>query len=134
MDKSLNEYRAQLLETEQKSQATFDKTLLSLAGGALGVSFAFVRQFVGEGVASRPGALLVAWACWIASLAVVLLSHYFSTLAIRKAIEQVDAGTIAGERPGGKFDTAVTVLNAAGGLLFIAGLFAITFFVQANLG
>lgn len=134
MDESLKEYRALLLETEQKSQATFDKTLLSLSGGALGVSFAFVRQFVGAGVASEPGVLFAAWICWIASLASVLLSHYFSTLAIRKAIEQLDAGAMGAERVGGHFDTAVAVLNGAGGLLFIAGLVVIAFFVRANLG
>lgn len=134
MDELLKEYRAQLLETEQKAQAAFDKTLLSLSGGALGVSFAFVRQFVGEGVASKPDFLFAAWICWIASLAAVLLSHYFSTLAIRKAIKQVDVGSIAVQRPGGHFDTAVAAFNGAGGLLFIAGLVLIAFFVRANLG
>jgi hypothetical protein len=130
---SLDEYRVELLRTEQRSQAEFDKTLLTLSGGALGVSFAFVNQFLGEEPPVATAALIVAWACWIASLAGVLLSHYFSTLALRKAVRQVDEGTILMESVGGRFDKAVAVLNAAGGILFIAGLIAIGYFVTSNL-
>lgn len=46
MNKYLQDYRKLLLTAEQQAQANFDKTVLSLSGGALGVSF--YRKATGE--------------------------------------------------------------------------------------
>lgn len=133
MDDSLKEYRARLVELEEKSQVAFDKTLVTLAAGALGLSFAFVREFLGQGPVSKLCYLIASWICWILSLAFILLSQYFSTLAIRKTIEQVDEGKIGEQRPGGWLDSAVVFLNASAALSFVLGLVLITFFVFNNL-
>lgn len=130
----LREYRAQLVEIENRSQTTFDRTVLTLSGGALGVSFTFVEQFVGSGPAVQSGFLLAAWIAWTSSLAIILLSHYFSTLAIRATIEQVDAGTIYDERPGRWYDTAVKWANLLGAFLFILGVIFVVVFSMSNLG
>ena len=133
-DATLAEYRAHLLELEHKAQTSFDRTVLTLSGGALGISFAFVRDFIGTESVSDVGFLVGAWAGWIASLTMVLLSHYFSTLALRRAIEQVDAGTIYNEQVGGHYDVFVKWLNGLGGLSFVIGLVLIGFFVISNAG
>lgn len=125
----LAQYRAALVQLEERSQAAFDKTLLTLSGGALGVSFAFVSRFLGDRLAVALGWLVGAWGCWIVSLGVVLCSHYFSTLAVRQAIKRVDAG----HSPGRFLDRLVAVLNAAGGVLFLVGLLAVAVFVKSNL-
>lgn len=129
---ALAEYRKGLVDAHQRSQSDFDKSLFSLSGGALGVSFAFVKNFL----AGRPPAsiqfLVVAWFCWVLSLALVLFSHYFSVEAIRRAVAQVDEGTIVAERLGGWFGRTVRVLNALGGIGFIAGLIAMGVFVARN--
>jgi len=44
MNENLQEYRKHLVAAEQQVQADFDKTVLSLSGGALGISFAFVKN------------------------------------------------------------------------------------------
>lgn len=126
------QHREFLQDTEQRAQAAFDKTLVSLSGGALGVSFAFVRQFIGDGQVSMPTLLVSAWVCWTASLAAVLSSHFFSALAMRKAIARVDQKE-DGEEFGGRLDTMVAVLNAVGGLLFLIGLVVITVFAYNNM-
>lgn len=131
---ALKSYRAQLVDLENRSQTTFDRTVLTLSGGALGVSFTFVEQFIGSGPAARSGFLLAAWMAWTASLAIILLSHYFSTLAIRATIEQVDAGKIYEERPGRWYDTAVKWANLLGALLFILGVIFVVVFSMSNLG
>ncbi len=64
-----SDYRHQLVILEQQSQTNFDKTLLTLAGGALGVSFAFVKDFLGGRPPTLAVLLLVAWLCWVLSLA-----------------------------------------------------------------
>ena len=44
LDEIAAEYRRQLLTLEQKSTEAFDKAVLSLSGGALGLSIAFFEQ------------------------------------------------------------------------------------------
>ncbi len=132
MSDALEEYRKGLITAEQKAQADFDKTVLTLSGGALGVSFAFVKQFVVEGVAVAPRWLVAAWTAWTLSAASVLASQYFSTLAMRRTLHQVDTGAISAQRPGGWYDRAVVVLNAAGGIGFVLGVVLAGVFVFRN--
>ena len=132
LDPALLAYREQLVTLEQKSQGEYDRTVMALSGGALGVSFAFVDAFLKDGPAQDAHFLALAWASWVASLVCVLTSHYFGTLAIRKAIGQVDRGVVRSETPGGLFDLLTTGLNGAGGLLFVLGAALAGFFVSAN--
>lgn len=128
----LKDYRAQLVALEQQSQSTFDRTLLTLSGGALGVSLAFVKDLLGGAAPARGQLLMGAWVSWICSLGLVLCSHYFSVLATRTAIKQVDAGKIYEHAPGKGFGTVTDWLNALGGLAFIGGLVLIALFANAN--
>jgi hypothetical protein len=125
------EYRRQLLALEEKAQAAFDKTVVTLSGGALGVSFAFVKDFLGTSpVMDRPW-IVAAWITWVASLAASLTSHYLSTFAIRGAIHDFDAGKKPHLARG--WDGAVVFFNGASGLLFLVGAAAIGVFVVNNL-
>jgi|SRR6267378_662765 len=127
----VHEYRQQLLSLEEKAQATFDKTVVTLSGGALGISFAFTNSIVGTSpVVDRPW-LIAAWGAWVGSLAASLSSHYFSTFAIRRRIETLDSG--AAKDGAGRWDRAVVVTNAASAVLFLAGAAAIGVFVVNNL-
>jgi len=127
------EYRGLLTQTEQKSQAEFDKGVLALSGGALGLSFAFTKNIIGTGEIIHAGYLLAAWIAWAASSASVLISFFVSTLALRKAIRQLDQGTIGMERPGGWWDRATSSLNLSGLILFLFGLAMIIVFLNYNL-
>jgi hypothetical protein len=88
----LQEYRRQLLALEEKAQEVFDKTVVTLSGGALGISFAFIKDFLGTGPVMAKPWLIRAWAAWVVSLSASLTSHYLSTFAIRRATEELDAG------------------------------------------
>ena len=129
---SLEGYRTELLKLRREAETAFDRTVVTLSGGALGVSFAFVKDFV-PGIAADPGYLMAAWGSWVASLACTLASHYFSALALTRALEQVDRGTINRESPGGGFTATTKVLNALGGLGFVAGVVLMGLFVARNL-
>ena len=132
-DAELQAYREHIVRAEQQAQSDFDKTVLTLSGGALGVSFAFLRDVVGSRPADATALLVVAWTAWSTSCALVLVSYFLSHLALRRTITQVDEGTIHRERPGGVFDRLTAVTNAVGGVLFVAGLVAMIIFVNANL-
>ena len=57
-------YREWLVVAEQKSQENFDKTVLTLSGGALGISFAFLKDIVGPQPIILSVFLLTAWFAW----------------------------------------------------------------------
>jgi len=105
---------------------------LTLSSGALALSIGFLDKVVDLDRAFDTSLLVASWALWGLSLAAVLMSHYFSALALRKTIEQVDTGQIYQGPPGGKLDTAIKVLNAAGGLAFLGGLATMLAFALAN--
>jgi hypothetical protein len=127
----IEEYRRLLISTEQRAQEAYDRTVLSLSGGALGISFAFVKQFLGNRPVEATECLMIAWAAWVLSLTATLFSHYLSTLAHQAALNDLDSG-----KPGkaaGRFDKVVTILNATGGILFIVGSGTMGAFVVNNL-
>ena len=132
MDEDLRQYRNHLVTAEQKSQEDFDKTLITLSGGALGISFAFVKDVIGNSPMLSAYLLIWAWMSWTLSLACTLFSYYSSHWALRHAIKQVDAGTIYTQRPGGWSGKVTVVLNIVGGILFIVGVGLIIFFVFRN--
>lgn len=132
MDDESKDYRTQLIALEQKAQEGYDKTVLSLSGGALGVSFAFVTNFGERGSMQASGLLLAAWISWGLSVTAIVASHFTSHIALRRAIRELDAdGVVKG--PGRYFDRITGILNAIGGLLFLAGVLSVTRFVWRNL-
>ncbi|RME59841.1 hypothetical protein D6779_03325 [Candidatus Parcubacteria bacterium] len=134
MENPLDKYRETLLATEQKAQEDFDKTILTLSGSALGVTFAFIKDIVGDKPIINSDLIFFAWLSWGISISAVLLSYYFSHLALRKAIKQVDNGEIYKSHPGGLFDLITGILNALSGILFLVGVILAALFAQLNLG
>lgn len=130
---ALAEYRQWVVAAEQKSQEDFDKTVLSLSGGALGISFVFLKDVIGPHPIALSGVLLGAWFSWAFSTFSVLASYYLSHLALRRTISQIDDGTIYEQLPGGAFAKSTATLNAIGAILFLAGVCCITVFAGANL-
>jgi hypothetical protein len=127
------EYRQWLVAAEQKCQDDFDKTVLSLSGGALGVSFVMVKDVIGTNSISHPSWVLFAWVAWAISSLSVLASFFISHLALRKAIAQCDDGTIYTQKPGGRLSDFTRYLNAGGALLFFAGVCFMAAFAYTNL-
>ena len=124
---AISESRRNLLQTlETEAQKTYDKAVMSLSGGALGLSFAFVKDVGPLDEASAKLLLMLAWAAWGVSLALILSSHFTSVLSMR--------AESAGSGKEGFFDTLTEVCNVGGGLSFIAGVVLLVLFVFLNLG
>jgi hypothetical protein len=133
-DPELCKYREHLVAADERAQENFDKTVISLAGGALGVSFAFLDNVVKDHLITCPSLLAISWLSWTASLTTVLVSFFLSHLALQKAIKQVDSGQIHGTRPGGRYAVATKVCNVLSAALFLFGLVCMGVFVLLNLG
>ena len=134
MSEGLAKYRQFFVESERTAQEHYDKAVLTLSGGALGVSFAFMREVIGPGAVQAEHLLFWSWASWGTSITAILFSYYFSHLALRKAISQTDLQVVQYVRPGGYHDAITATLNAAGGLLFLAGVVMMIWFVYLNHG
>jgi hypothetical protein len=127
------EYRQWLVLAEQKAQEDYDKTVLTLSGGALGISFAFVKDIVGTNPITHSSWLVASWVLWAMSTAAMLGSFFVSRLALRKAILQCDDGTIFCKPPGGFYTVLTRWLNVGGAILFLLGVCFMAAFVQSNI-
>ena len=126
------QYRRDLMTLEQKAQEKYDTTVVYLSSGALGISFAFVDNFIKEGSIQSVGWLIFAWVTWGLSVTMALGSFYTSAQAMRRTIKDIDAGKSL-TRPGGWYDMVTIVLNLASGMLFLAGVVFLTTFIVVNL-
>jgi len=133
MEEDKSRYRELLERLKQNSQESYDKTVLSLSAGALGVSFAFVKDIVGSWPAKTHGWLFAAWVFWGLSVTSVLFSFLCSQKALRKAIKQVDVGEMYNKNLGGYLNKATILLNYTAGLCFFLGVITMIVFVAHNM-
>ncbi len=127
------EYRNLLIDIEQRVSEQFDKTMLTITGGSLAISLAFIKDVIGDGTMQVGWLLVTSWACLTTCLILILVSFYFGLLAYRKAQDQVDDKTIKQETPGGGYSTILSMCNAFGIALLCAGLITLFTFAYFNL-
>lgn len=80
--------RKLLIDGEKESARTFDKAMLTLSAGALGLSITFIRY-----VAPHPRLKIVLFLAWLGfgiALTVTILGLHFSQLAFRRARDILD--------------------------------------------
>lgn len=125
-------YEAHLVEARHAASRDLDRTLVTVAGGALGLSFALVGTL--DGPLARLACLTAGWWALGAALLLVLVSYFTSKLALGRAISQVqDNGITEGERPGGWLTVATAALSAASVVAVTVGLFCIGFFLAGTI-
>jgi len=132
-EQKLADYRKALQDAGQRMQSQYDKAIMALSGGALGVSMTFLKDIVLAKGVHDGLALLTAWSCWGASVTCILVSFYSSVAAHQKAVYQLDEKTIYVQKPGGMSDCATKILNFSAGTLFVLGVISIVVFAASNL-
>ena len=60
----LFEYRTALQDSSRRMQSEYDKAIMALSGGALGISLTFLKDIVLAKGVHNGFALLTAWSCW----------------------------------------------------------------------
>lgn len=130
-EKQLESYREKLEIGANDNQREFDKAVIALSGGALGISIGLLKDVFGRATVSATGFLLAAWVFWAISLAATLYSFYFSAKAYREELKRLDDHiTYLPKRNSWTILTAF--LNAASGILFILGIISIIVFLKFN--
>ncbi len=138
------EDRQRLLDLTADLERTFDKWMLTLCGGALGLSLTFAANIVGPGKALSTWALVLAWATFALSLLFLLLAMRLSVSVSEKFVEVMDREAVDG---GEKYFARVRAKHAkvpfarcarlfsnAALFIFILGLVFIGIFVDSNIG
>jgi hypothetical protein len=123
-------FRSYLVTAAREASKEFDRTLITLASGALAITFAFSEKFAAP---SLLWLLLVSWYSWVASLLCSLWSFQVGRDAKVFAINQLDLSRLDPKRPGGWRDMFTKYLNNLAVVTFIVGVFLVSFYLKASL-
>jgi hypothetical protein len=126
-------YRDWLVTSEHAASRDFDKAVMTLAGGALGLSVTFVHGIVSKAAPCSLIWLALAWSFLALSLLSILVSILTSQHALRRAIQQVDDRTVHSvAKPGGWFSGITEGLNITAALTLVLGLIFLVVFALLN--
>jgi len=79
--------RAHLMSALLSSHEQYDRAILTLSTGLLGLSVAFVRPNTGTPAAQMSCTLVLSWLCLLVAIIATVLSLLASQLATRRAID-----------------------------------------------
>lgn len=120
-----------LQQMAERMQASYDQTIITLSGGGLGLSLTFYKNIVPEHPTCKC-LLIQAWIIWALSIVAILISFNTSQYALRKAIDQLDDGSIHDKPAGGWMNSATAILGIVGGVCFILGIILLASFIVIN--
>jgi hypothetical protein len=118
--------RKRLTDLHEKATDAFDKAVMTLSGGALGISIAFIHD-----VAHHPkdrGIIAASWAAFSLSLLLILWSFLSSERAVVKMVHQHDHEV--GDIPRGKM---TDLLNWGSAGAFVLGVVLLVIFACLNI-
>lgn len=139
--------RKSLIDLEQSAAQSYDKWLLTLSGGALGLSMAFVKDIALPAGGQGAGYLLVAWIALALAIVAGLSAIYLSQSASEESRKILDDQFQSGAADGGqgvwsrvrekqgKCKKAAWVghCNIASMLLFMVGILLLSVFATLNI-
>lgn len=130
--------RRELVIGERESSSRFDKWILTLSGGALGLSITFIDKITPNPTPNSSYLLSLSWLLLLLTILISLASHLTSQAAFRRQRDildkQLEAGTEEGEREGVNRPAIVTnCLNIASMVFFGAGVIFLCLFLIYNL-
>jgi len=130
MEESDKTYYEQLSKAFFESSIQFDKQILFISSGALGLSFTFIQDIVDLETADNKWLLITAWILFIAVIFSSLISHYISIQAINKRIENIEKVNDSNSEALNKI---VKFLNRIMILFIMLGLITLISFVFDNI-
>jgi hypothetical protein len=116
---------------------SFDKSMLTLSSGALGVSLAFIKDIVPRGTASWICLLIISWIAFALCIATTVVSFLFSIAAHKKHRELLDKMWTTRKRELAELEPSVwnrlvTFCTRTALTLFLVGLASTMVFVVKN--
>ena len=124
-------YRQSLDNAEVEVSGRYDKWILTLSGGALGLSITFLEKIAPTPNPETVWLLTFSWVLFVASILAALISLLTSQSAIREMRNSLDNGHDL--KPSKCFGIITNFLNWASAFLFVLGAAAFCFFTLKNL-
>ena len=122
----LERYRA----LNQYSSEQFDRMVLYIASGSLGVSITFIDKIINLEDAEYKWLLFTAWVSFAATVIIFLLNHY---LAIKTTNDAIRTFYFKTHKKRDKLNKWVKELNVSMIFLLLIGLFTFITFIIINL-
>lgn len=119
-----------LREFDLESQRSFDKQLVALSGGGLGITLALLNDLVGDGPILSPWAFQMGCLALIISLVLALLSSYTSHRGIQALLAAHANGPCDTES--NAWLSWTHVLNRFSAVLCVVGIALVTLFSTSN--
>lgn len=112
----------------------FDKNVLFIASGALGISFGFIEKVVPNlAIAQNKNFLIDSWYCFAGVIFISLVAHFISTFAIRWSIENDNIEEEKYMRISGRWNWCIRALNIFMILGLFFGIILLIIFVKQNI-
>lgn len=129
------EERKQLIEAVRESSQLFDKSVLTLAAGALGLSLTFIRQITPSVKQGTIYILVLAWLFFCLSILSTLISFLTSKSACLKQIHILEEDYFGDrcQNSENKLSGLTTLLNVASIISFFVGTILLAIFSAKNL-
>lgn len=129
--------RADLLNRQMSNSENFDKAILSLSTGLLGISLAFIKDVVPLERAEFKILIVASWYCLAFSIISTIISFITSQLGVKKQLifaekyylEEQDEYLTKVNLPAKLTD----ILNYLSGIIFVFAIFLTIFFVSTNI-
>lgn len=139
-DKESVDYFKEVSEHRAKNQDSYDKYLVQLAAGGLGLSFAFIKLIDDPSKLVSEEAIIIAWLGWAVAVISTLTSFKTASKAAtlnlileRHIIEKTikDGARSSREKEIDSWDSATTFFNSISYVAFIIGtLFFVGFMIE----
>lgn len=112
----------------------FDKNVLFIASGALGISFGFIEKVVPNlDIAQNKCLLIDSWYCFAGVIFISLVAHFISTMANRWAIIHDNMEEVRYNRISGRWNKSIRTLNVFMILGLFSGVLLLVLFVKQNI-
>src|SRR5712691_2225584 len=93
------EERKLLIDLNNQACQSFDKTVIILAGGALGLSITFIQQIAPHPSRATLPLLAWAWGALVLALLIILFSLFTSQVGMQRAHHELDKEYYGGNMP-----------------------------------
>jgi len=129
------DHRKQLNQGELEVSGRYDQWLLTLSGGALGLSIAFLEKLTPDRETQAVYLLALSWTALVAAILCGLFSLYVSQKSYCKERDNLDADPLGvKEFPKNPWQGWTSGLNISSSILFGIGIIFLCVFALLNLG
>jgi|GEM_PF-2463820 len=134
--KRLSAHRTELRTIQVDQINRFDRLVVTLSAGALGLSVTYFRETAGSFDQTSTWCLAIAWIAFVISVAATLGSHFSSQEDMALEINYLDSCISDNSEPGGSknpWNRTTRFLNILAGMGFFAGAAALVCFAILTL-